>query len=166
MPDAVSLLPLSGKINLRGRPDDSAFLHAVAGVLGAAPPVEPNMAVPGPASILWLQPTSWLVVAPLDGIEDLASRLRAAVGAAGTAVDVSDTRLTYEITGPDAVRLLARGCSLDLHPRVFPAGRSAQCAFAQLHALLVKVDESPTFHLFIPRGAQRHVENWFAATHQ
>jgi sarcosine oxidase subunit gamma len=166
MPDAVSLLPLSGKINLRGRPDDRAFRDAVVSVLGAEPPMQPNTAVLAPISLFWLQPTSWLVVAPLDGVEELAARLRAAVGAAGTAVEVSDTRLTYALTGPETLRVLAKGCSLDLHPRVFPAGRSALCAFAQLHALLVKVDETPTFHLFVPRGAQRHIEAWFAAVHQ
>lgn len=166
MADAVTLLPLSGKINLRGRPDDPAFRDAVAGVIGFAPPLKPNTAVLGHVGLYWLQPTSWLVEAPLDGIGDLTARLRAAVGPAGTAVEVSDTRLTYRIAGPDALDLLAKGCALDLHPQVFPAGRSALCAFAQLHALLVKVAEEPAFHLFVPRGARRHVENWFSATHQ
>ncbi len=163
MAETVTSLPPAGLIALRGRPDDRAFLDAVAGVLGAAPPVEPNTAVLGPPAIHWLQPTSWLVVASPEGVEGLAARLREAVGASGAVVDVSDARVGYAVAGPDAVRLLSKGCGLDLHPRVFPAGRSALTAFAQLHTLIVKRDEAPTFHLYVARSVQRHLEAWFQA---
>ncbi|HYH38824.1 MAG TPA: sarcosine oxidase subunit gamma family protein, partial [Azospirillum sp.] len=95
--------------------------------------------------------------------EALTARLRESVGERGTAVDVSDTRITYALCGPDAVTLLNKGCSLDLHPRAFPVGRSALCAFAQLHALLVKTSDAPVFQLSIQRAAQRHFEEWLAA---
>ncbi len=163
MADTVHLMPSAGRIALRGRPDDRGFLDAVASVLGVVPPAEPNVAVLGLVSVFWLQPTSWLVECGLEEAEPLAARLREAVGGRGTAVDVSDTRVTYALRGPGAVRLLNKGCALDLHPRAFPAGRSALCAFAQLHALLVKTDEAPVFHLTIQRGAQRHFEEWLAA---
>ncbi|WP_109120691.1 sarcosine oxidase subunit gamma family protein [Azospirillum sp. TSO22-1] len=165
MADTVHLMPPAGRIALRGRPDDRAFADAVAAVLGAAPP-EPNVAVLGAVSLYWLQPTFWLVECALDEAEALTGRLRDTVGEHGTAVDVSDTRVTYALRGPDAVTLLNRGCSLDLHPRVFPVGRSALCAFAQLHALLVKTSDAPVFQLTIQRAAQRHFEEWLAAAQE
>ena len=163
MADTVHLMPHAGRIALRGRPGDRGFLDAVSSVLGAPPPTEPNVAVFGAASIFWLQPTSWLVECELETAESLTARLRDAVGERGTAVDVSDTRITYALRGPGAVSLLNKGCSLDLHPRAFPVGRSALCAFAQLHALLVKTSDAPVFQLTIQRGARAHVEEWLKA---
>ncbi|HYG86826.1 MAG TPA: sarcosine oxidase subunit gamma family protein [Azospirillum sp.] len=163
MADTVHLMPPMGRIALRGRPDDRVFLDAASSVLSAAPPVEPNTAVLGPVGIFWLQPTFWLVECELDEVEDLTARLRAAVAERGAAVEVSDTRLSYTVQGPEALTFLNKGCSLDLHPRVFPVGRSALCAFAQLHALLVKTNDAPIFHLTIPRSAQAHFEAWVRA---
>ncbi|WP_431856217.1 sarcosine oxidase subunit gamma [Azospirillum sp.] len=162
MADTVHLMPPAGRIALRGRPSDRAFVDAVVSVLGVAPP-EPNVAVLGAVSLYWLQPTSWLVECAPGDTEALTARLCEAVRDRGMAVDVSDTRVTFRLSGPDAVTLLNKGCSLDLHPRVFPVGRSALCAFAQLHALLVKTSDAPVFQLTIPRGAQRHFEDWLAA---
>jgi sarcosine oxidase subunit gamma len=162
MADTIHLMPPTGRVALRGLPDDRGFFDAVASVLGVSPP-EPNVAVLGPVSVFWLQPTSWLVECDPDDAETLTARLRDAVGSRGTAVEVSDTRITYALRGPDAVGLLNKGCSLDLHPRVFPVGRSALCAFAQLHALLVKTHDSPVFHLTIQRAARAHFEAWLAA---
>lgn len=162
MADAVHLMPPAGRIALRGRPEDRAFTAAAAAVLGVEPP-PPNVAVFGAVSLYWLQPTFWLVECEPEEAGPLTARLCEAVGGHGTAVDVSDARVTYALRGAGAVRLLNKGCSLDLHPRVFPTGRSAVCAFAQVQALLVKTSEAPVFQLTIPRAAQRHVEAWFEA---
>ncbi|WP_448187781.1 sarcosine oxidase subunit gamma [Azospirillum sp. sgz301742] len=162
MADTVHLMPAAGRIALRGRPDDRGFLDSVSAVLGVSPP-EPNVAVLGPVSVFWLQPTSWLVECEPDDAEALTVRLRDAIGPRGTAVDVSDARITYALRGPGAVRLLNKGCSLDLHVRAFPVGRSALCAFAQLHALLVKTSDAPLFQLTIQRAAQAHFEAWLKA---
>ena len=159
MADTVHLMPPMGRIALRGRPDDRGFRDAVAAVLGVPPP-EPNVAVLGAVSVFWLQPSFWLVECALEDAEALTARLRDAVGERGTTVEVSDTRITYALRGPDAARLLNKGCALDLHPREFPVGRSALCAFAHLHALLVKTHDAPVFQLTIPRGAQAHFEEW------
>ncbi len=163
MADIVHIRPLMGRIALRGRPDDHAFLDAAASVLGAALPVEPNTAVLEPVGIFWLQPTFWLVECELNAVEALIARLQPAIGPRGMVVEISDSRISYSLKGPEAVTLLNKGCSLDLHPRVFPVGRSALCAFAQVHALLVKTDDAPVFHLTIPRSAQTHFEGWVRA---
>ena len=124
-------------------------------------------AIPSRAADLGGLPPTIVFTAELDLIRDsgeaFAARLREAVGASGAVVDVSDARVGYAVAGPDAVRLLSKGCGLDLHPRVFPAGRSALTAFAQLHTLIVKRDEAPTFHLYVARSVQRHLEAWFQA---
>jgi sarcosine oxidase, subunit gamma len=103
-------------------------------------------------SVLWLGPDEWLVVgsesdpADVRDAADLAAPadpaalvqlLTAAVGdGPGSVVDVSANRGTLVISGPNARDLLEKGCTLDLHPRAFGAGRCAQTTFARGHVLL------------------------------
>jgi sarcosine oxidase subunit gamma len=55
--------------------------------------------------------------------------------------DVSAQRTTLLVGGPRARDLLAHGCSLDLHPRAFGPGRSAQTMLARAQVVLVARDE-------------------------
>jgi sarcosine oxidase subunit gamma len=55
----------------------------------------------------------------------------------GALVDVSGQRTILEISGPKAREVLAKGCRLDLHPRVFGAGQCAQTTYAKAPVVLV-----------------------------
>ena len=135
-------LPFLAQVNIRldakGEAPDSAAL-----ALGLQLPLEPNTVVrAGELTALWLGPDEWLVVGPPDTQQDLESRIRAATGDQPVAVtDVSAQRTTLLVTGPRARDLLAHGCSLDLHPRVFGAGRCAQTTLARTQIVLVARDE-------------------------
>jgi len=88
-------------------------------------------------SVLWLGPDEWLVVGPVGDPADLVALLSDAVGEGpGSVVDVSANRDTLVLSGPNARDLLEKGCTLDLHPRSFTAGRCAQTTFARGHVLL------------------------------
>jgi sarcosine oxidase subunit gamma len=97
-----------------------------------------NGGIAGPVrSVLWLGPDEWLVVGPDGDTVNLVSRLNEAVaGGPGSVVDVSANRDTLVISGPNARELLEKGCTLDLHPRVFGAGQCAQTTFARGQVLL------------------------------
>ena len=56
--------------------------------------------------------------------------------AGATVTDVSAQRTTLRLTGSRARDLLAKGCSLDLHPRVFGSG-CAQTMLARSQVVLV-----------------------------
>jgi sarcosine oxidase subunit gamma len=69
--------------------------------------------------------------------DDLEVRLReAANGAHVSVTDVSAQRTALLVGGSRARDLLAHGCALDLHPRVFGPGRCAQTMLARAHVVL------------------------------
>ncbi|MDX1575384.1 MAG: sarcosine oxidase subunit gamma family protein [Kiloniellales bacterium] len=137
--------PYRGLVNLRGPSGDTAFAGAVETALGVALPVEPNTtAGTGDLTVFWLGPDEWWVVTPGDG-PALADKLRAALADQKAAVtDVSESRTCIHIRGPRARDLLAKGCPLDLHPRVFAAGQCAQslCAKAMITLHQVADDDA------------------------
>ncbi|MDX2705702.1 sarcosine oxidase subunit gamma family protein [Streptomyces sp. PA03-6a] len=135
-------LPFLTQIDLRLDPGGPAA-EAAGLALGAPLPLEPCTAVrTGDLAVLWLGPDQWLVVGPPGAQEDLEARLRKAAGEAHVSVtEVSAQRTTLLVSGPRARDLLAHGCSLDLHPRVFTPGRCAQTALARAQVVLVAREE-------------------------
>lgn len=119
-------------VNVRGEPSDAAFVEAVAAVAGLRLPAEPNTVARGERyDALWLGPDEWLLrsvePAPAGGLH---ARLSSALaGADAAAVDVGSGYTVLEISGAQAREALARGCPLDLHPRVFKTGQCAQSLF-------------------------------------
>ncbi|MDH5558602.1 MAG: sarcosine oxidase subunit gamma family protein, partial [Alphaproteobacteria bacterium] len=86
--------PHLGKVNLRGDSGDQAFMDAVAGAVGAPPPVEANTVVKaGKNSIFWLGPNEWLIVTPEGKQGETEAALRTALeGQYVSIVDGSDAR--------------------------------------------------------------------------
>ncbi|MEE8245459.1 MAG: sarcosine oxidase subunit gamma family protein, partial [Pseudomonadales bacterium] len=153
-------LPI-GKIGLRGDPTPE-FLSAVESAIGVSPPVEPGfVAVSGSHKVLWLGPTEWLVGMPLDEHSDttvtLDTKLR---GQHVAIVDLSDAMTLLTISGPDARLLLAKGCGLDLHPRVFGRDRCARSSLAKLGVLIHQTDELPSYDLYVDRGYADYAVRW------
>jgi sarcosine oxidase subunit gamma len=154
---------LRGQTALRGDDGDPAFVDAVRAAIGAVPPTQPNT-VAGPAAladgprVLWLGPDEWLVVAA-DG--EALVQLRAALeGRSAAVVDVSDSRAVITLSGARARDVLAKGCPLDLHPSVFPPGRCAQSLLAKAHVLLHRIDEAPTFEIYVHRSFADYLWTW------
>ena len=105
--------------------------------LGIDLPLVPNTTAGSDPAALWIGPASWLVVGaeapttPLDAV-------RASVADKDAVVfDVSASRVAFALGGPQARAVLAAGCPLDLHPRVFPAGACAQSVHDRVNVLVV-----------------------------
>ncbi|MHA6616024.1 sarcosine oxidase subunit gamma [Pseudonocardia sp. DLS-67] len=147
LPDGVQIIaePFVAMVDLRLDPAGSAtesIFGALAAHLGVALPTTPNTWVRGDTtSVIWLGPDEWLVTSPFSTPEDLESGLRAVVGAAGAVIDVSAQRTTLSLRGEHVRDVLATGCSLDLHPRVFGAGSAAQTTIGLAGVVLLALDE-------------------------
>jgi sarcosine oxidase subunit gamma len=84
-------------------------------------PATPNTVAEGDGfRVLWLGPDEFLIVG------------RAALGALRH-VDVTHNREIFRVARRD---VLAKGCGLDLDPRVFPSGRCAQSLLARTQVIL------------------------------
>ncbi|MFJ9743381.1 sarcosine oxidase subunit gamma [Streptomyces sp. NPDC101166] len=155
-------LPFLTQLDVRLDPKGAAA-DAVGLALGLPLPLEPDTVVrAGELTVLWLGPDEWLLVGPPGGARELESRIRQAAGEEPVSVtDVSAQRTTVLVAGAGARDLLAHGCSLDLHPRVFGAGRSAQTTLGRTQVGLVAREEpSAGFWVLVRSSFAGYLADW------
>jgi sarcosine oxidase, subunit gamma len=110
---------------------------------------------------LWLGPDQWLLTAPQGATPRLLAALEHAVaGRFGAVTDLSAARAAIEVSGPEARALLATGCSLDLHPRVFAADQCARTLLARLPVILDQLDPAPRYRLLVRASSARWLVDW------
>ncbi|WP_433795250.1 sarcosine oxidase subunit gamma [Actinoplanes sp. CA-252034] len=113
------------------------------------------LARPGDVDVLPLGPDEFLVVGP-PGSED---RLIAAFDGPGVSVvDVSAQRTALDLSGPGVRELLAFGCSIDLHPRVFAVGDCAQTVLAHTPVVLQRRESG--FRVLVRSSFAAHLAAW------
>ena len=155
-----------GKIDLRGDPHDRAFMAAVGRVLDLLLPSEPcTSAAKAQIAALWLGPDEWLVTCPAHDVPRLVGALREALADVHAAItDVTDGRVAFRLAGPSARDVLAKGCPLDLHPRVFPPGSCAQSLLAKATVLIHLRDDDrergPSFDVYVARSFAHYLWTW------
>ncbi|AJZ63091.1 sarcosine oxidase subunit gamma [Paraburkholderia fungorum] len=124
--------PFLELVNVRGDTRDAAFVSAVESVLGCRPPEKANTLARGNGyDMLWLGPDEWLVRSATAHDATRPAPLLAKLGAAfagvfASAVDIGSGYTVLEISGTRSREVLARGCPLDLHPKLFGVGQCAQ----------------------------------------
>ena len=154
--------PMRGLLVLRGDAAGAEFRDAVAAVLGIEPVAEPLTAVRRrDVSMLWLGPDEWLVVTPDRRLERIERVLRDALeGQHAALTDVSHSRTILALSGPEARAVLAKGCPLDFHPRVFGAGRCAQSRLAKCQVLIHQTTAEPAFEIYVMRSFAEYAWTW------
>jgi sarcosine oxidase, subunit gamma len=166
LPDGVQITPrpFVAMTNLRVDPTRPTAAAAVAEYLGVALPTTPSTyAESETATAIWLGPDEWLITSPVRTPEELETGLRSAIslqdtvgGGAkfgGSVVDVSAQRTTLRLRGEHARDLLAGGCSLDLHPRMFGRGAAAQTLLGQAGIVLMALDDTGTHYQIVVRSS-------------
>jgi sarcosine oxidase subunit gamma len=155
-------IPFQGFLNLRGKPDNSAFMAAVKKVLGCSLPIEANtVVVSGDYKVYWLGPDEWLVITPTDQQAKVKTELVLALGDVfSSVVDNSSGMTLLNITGDNAANLIARDCPLDLHSSVFKAGQCAQTRLAKAGAMIAPLVDGSGFELIIRRSFADYLLLW------
>jgi sarcosine oxidase subunit gamma len=149
----ITEIPFLTMVNVRV-PATGTAAAAISARLGGPLPVVPGSVVDaGTRHLLWLGPDEWLVVGP-DGDTGLPALL-AEPGA--SIVDVSANRTTIEVRSRD---LLDHGCTLDLHPRAFHAGRCAQTMIAHTQVILWQTSDQPVYRLLVRGSFAGHLADW------
>lgn len=155
-------VPFRTQINLRVDPKSPAA-ERIGTALGVMLPNQPGeVASNNHLSVLWLGPDEWLVLGPDNSSDRIQSLLSEALeGDFGAVTDVSANRTIIDISGPRTRELLAKGCSLDLHPRAFGGHRCAQTLLGRAQVVLLCWDEHrPHFWVFVRASFARHVVDW------
>ena len=141
-------------VNLRGSADDAAFCAAVSHALGLALPVQPCTNVSNAIHrVVWVGPDDWFVIGPKGQADAIVALLRTALAGLHHAVtDVSSGYTVLHLGGAPVRDVLAQGCPLDLHSRVFKPGASAGTHFFKASIWLWRADETPTCEVLVRRS--------------
>jgi sarcosine oxidase, subunit gamma len=141
--------------------DSESFVpSAVDAVLGITWPKATGAVASGRADIICVGPTDWLVLAADPDATPWLHRLDALFqGSTFRATDVSQALIRIQIEGPEVRDLLAKGCALDLHPPLFPPGRSARTRFAGM-PVIVHCTGTSTFELVVTQSYADYLLAW------
>jgi sarcosine oxidase, subunit gamma len=155
--------PFLGHINLRGDAAEVSFADAVARILGVALPLDPNTTSDsGARTACWLCPGEWLIICPGEDEQPLAERLGEVLRFHfASVVQLSGGQTVFRLEGEGARELLAKGCPLDLHPRVFEIGRCAQTHLAKAPVLLLPIPGG--IDLIVRRSFADYLWQWLEA---
>jgi sarcosine oxidase, subunit gamma len=163
LPETVQIVPkhFVAMVDLRVDPASAAAAD-VGRHLGVALPTSPSTWVEtDTVRVIWLGPDEWLVTSPFQTPQALESGLRDAVAGRGAVVDVSGQRTTLWLAGEHARDVLAAGCSVDLHPRVFGRGAATQALVGLTSVVLIALDDTGTsYHLLVRASFAQYLVGW------
>ncbi len=149
-------------VNLRGDSNDECFLTTTADVLGQALPTEPNTTTIDTHRAYWLGPDEWLI---LTESQSLIGELKVSLDGLSAAVnDISGGQLVFRLTGSHVRDVLARGCTIDLHPQVFTAGSCAQSGLAKANVMIGMPDLPDAFDVIVRRSYSDYLARWLRHT--
>ncbi len=147
--DIVLVQPFAGS--------EAAASAKLSGAFGTALPAIGRASTGNALTLAWAGAGTWLASGRIDG---LAARLAAALGDSAAAIDQTDGRCLFRISGPDARRTLEKGTTLDLHPRAFGPGQSAATPISHISAGIRAIDEIPSYEVAISRSFAADFWHW------
>jgi sarcosine oxidase, subunit gamma len=137
----VSALPPRGMITLRGDLADAALRALCREVTGVDVPPVGQVHLAGDTGLAWMSPDEVLLMLPQAQVPDALARIAAALAAVHhLAVDVSDARALFRLSGPGAREVLGKLCPVDLHPDHFGPGQFRRSKLGQIAAAFWMVD--------------------------
>ena len=152
---------LLGMMNLRGQRTNPAFGSAVIKVVGAAlPNVNETSGKPEGVHVLGLGPDEWLIITPTGEEADIHANLEKATTEFHTAVTLTGESMTViRLAGAHARGVLAKGCPVDIHPRVFGPGQCAQTILARADMTMHQTADD-AYDIIVRRSFAEYVWTW------
>lgn len=128
---------LQGMITLRGEMSLAAVKKAATTASGETLPAPLKVSGGLGGGLAWMAPDELLVMCPHDMAGDKVAQMTKNLGKAhGLAVNVSDARAVFRVSGTGAREVLAKLCPLDLAPDAFQPGDFRRTRMAQIPAAL------------------------------
>ena len=171
MSEAISALPgatfeglvrvedagLRGMVTLRGDLGAAKLRKAVKDIVGVPVPDTCRADVAGGKGVLWMSPDELMILVPYADAETAAAALgKALKGTHYLAVNVSDARAVFRISGEGWREVLAKLTPADLHPDAFGPGAVRRTRLAQVAAAFWMTDEA-SVDLVCFRSVARYV---------
>lgn len=155
----LAALPATSVISVRAR--DEALTRVADALSIPSLPGPNNVATTVLGDCLWVRPDEWLVVGGTETRAAALEQLAQAVGPAdGAVVDISASRVLFELSGARARDVLASCCPLDLHPSAFAVGQCAQSVVGKAPILLQLADDAPRWRVMVRPSLAGYVTSW------
>ena len=154
-----------GHFNLRLDAGDREAMEVVETALKQALPVVPNkVSSTLQYTVLWLGPDEWLVICDSQSVDETGALLETTLAPFFSAVnDLSGGQTILRLTGEHALDTLAKGCTLDLHPRVFAPGDCAQTQIAKTAVIIRPLpSNTPTYDVVVRRSMADYLWRWLS----
>lgn len=123
-----------GMISLRAKSDVAGLTLAIKAAVGVELPTSGQILTQAGKAAAWMSPDEYLLIVPYAEVTGCLAQLRANLaGQHSLAVDVSDARAVFDVTGPKADQALSKLCPVDfaaLGPNQLRRTRTAQVAAA------------------------------------
>jgi heterotetrameric sarcosine oxidase gamma subunit len=164
--DAVTLsLPRRAIWQLMAAKGENASAGvAVEAAFGIALPGPNRASSSGAVTSLAIQPDQWLITAPLEQSADLCAKVAIVASDVAALVDQSGGKAILRISGARARDVLAKGCRIDLDPRVFGADAVAATPIAHLQMLIHRVGASDTYDLYVTSTFAEAAFDWLTTS--
>lgn len=155
----VTALPPVGMVTLRGDFADPAFGAAVSSVTGIDLPQTREIVTSDLYQLGWMSPDELLLTCAHSQADGVVVQLeRALAGQHAMAVNVSDARAVFVLSGPHAREVLAKLAPVDLAPAAFKPGMLRRTRIAQVAGAFWLQDDE-TFHIVCFRSVAKYVND-------
>lgn len=131
-----------GMITLRGDLGEKAIVKAAVAAGGVTLPEQRMCNTEGDRGIAWMSPDELLILCPYVEVHDRLADLQGKLAKHhALAVNVSDARAVFEVTGDRVREVVAKVAPVDMHPDAFTPGMFRRTRFAQVPAAFWMPDE-------------------------
>ncbi len=139
----------------------AALVTRINELYGVSLPSSPSLATATSGiEFLGTAPNQWLAIAPAADSVDLASVLAGQLQSVASVADQTDARTLIRVSGDKARDTLAKGLTIDLHPRAFPDGSAATTHAAHIGIILWRPIGSDSFILACSRSYSDSFWRW------
>ena len=142
---------------------DAEVAEAVLSATGVTLPAGPQAASKDGLVFIGTAPGQWLVVGEGDGRTQFDA-VRSGLAGMATIVEQTDGKAVVEISGPRVRDTLAKGCMIDLHPRVFGPGDAATTPIALIDCQIWQINAGPTYLLAVPSSYAASFWSWLTSS--
>lgn len=131
----ITEAPLQGMITLRGDLSAAAVKKAAKAATGMGVPGPGQANVTGDMGLCWMSPDELLVLCPYDSVSDTLDKMQTALAKThALAVNVSDARAVFFVSGPLARDVMAKLAPVDFSADAFAPGMFRRSRMAQVAA--------------------------------
>jgi methylglutamate dehydrogenase subunit D len=143
---------------------EAAVEGAVRKITGLELPRGPKRVAAKGLALIGTAPGQWLAIAEDDSSKQILDVLAQHLAGHAAITEQSDSKAVIRISGARARDVMAKGCSLDLHPRVFKPGDAATTAVALVDCQLWQIDDTPSYDLAVPSSFAESFWSWLASS--